>query len=127
MAGSLIASMGSIAVGFGTMLAAPSKALYAVAVNYRKPSDGETSSVKSGGSSSRKSNDSVEKFDPQPIRKSALQAYGGIAMQKTQSDQSGSTIASHVNRATTIDYQLKKDLGPKGLGRILKAAAEGMY
>ena len=116
-AGSLIASMGSIAVGFGTMLAAPSKALYAVAVKNRRIPDGETSSINS---------DKSLDFDPQPIRKTVLgNISGGTAMEKTQSDQGGSTITPHVDRSETIHHRLKKDLGSKGLGRILKATVEG--
>src|SRR5436190_16335415 len=77
-----IASMGSIAVGFGSMLAAPSKALYAVAVQKRKGADGETSSINSEKSA---------EFDPQPIRKGFLRK--ATSMQRSLSDQSsGSSI-----------------------------------
>jgi hypothetical protein len=107
--------MGSIAVGFGTMLAAPSKALYAVAVQKRKGADGETSSIASGKSA---------EFDSQPIRKGFLRK--ATSMQRSLSDQSsGSSIDPLSKRSETIQRQFNKDVGSKGIGRILKATVEG--
>ena len=113
--------MGSIAVGFGTMLAAPSKALYSVAVKHRKAMDVETMSIQSSKSA---------EFLPDSVKKSALRNIsGGVTMQKSRSDQSSpvapSFVAPPFERANTIDTRLKRDLGSKGLGRVLKATVEG--
>ena len=108
--------MGSIAVGFGTMLAAPSKALYSVAVKHHKTMDVETMSIQS--------NTSYE-FRPDAVKKSVLGSIsGGVSMQKSQSDQS-SFVAPPFEHANTIDTRLKRDLGSKGIGRVLKATVEG--
>ena len=135
-AGSLIASMGSIAVGFGTMIAAPSKALYGLAVrNYKvtdtestNPNETELSSLKSDKFSERASIDSPasRSTEGSKVRKSFLRSmYGSTSMNRTQSDQSLSTNAQ-VRRAESIEYQtFKKDVGAKGLGRVVKASVEG--
>jgi len=115
--------MGSIAVGFGTMLAAPSKALYSIAVKHRKTMDADTMSIQS--------NKSAE-FPRDPVRKSVLRnVSGGVSMQKSQSDQSSfaapSFVAPPFEHAGTIDTRLKRDLGSKGIGRVLKATVEGIW
>ena len=122
-AGALIASMGSIAVGFGTMLAAPSKALYSIAVKHHKTMDAETMSIQS---------DKSAKFPRDSVKKSVLyNISGGVSMRKSQSDQSSIAAPSFVvppfERADTIDRQLKRDLGPNGIGRVLKATVEGIW
>jgi hypothetical protein len=114
-AGSLLASMGSIAVGFGTMLAAPSKALYAVAVKGIKGCDADTSSIRSDGSG-------------RSSIKSAKQslAQGGTSMEKTHSDQSSGS-RPHATHVDSMEYkQLKRGFGAKGLGRVLRTVGEGI-
>lgn len=130
-AGSLIASMGSIAVGFGTMLAAPSKALYGIALRSHKGTESvtetEASSIKSD-----KSNEITPVESPRSgstegskVRKTFLRGiYGGTSMKRTRSD--GSSSIPPVHRAESVEYQtFKEDVGSKGLGRVLKASIEG--
>jgi hypothetical protein len=112
--------MGSIAVGFGTMLAAPSKALYAVAVRKNKSPDTETSSIFSDRSADSDSG-------LRSIKKSVLRSLsGGTSMKKTNSDQSDQSITPPLFHHTdSMEYvKLKKDMG-KGFGKVLKATAEG--
>jgi len=129
--------MGSIAVGFGTMLAAPTKVLYGVAVRGYKGTDGdittkgteaETSSIVSDKSNEITPIESPKSgsTDGSQIKKKFLRGiYGSTSMKRTQSDQSSGTI-SHVHRAESMEYQtFKEDVGSKGLGRILKASVEG--
>jgi hypothetical protein len=108
--------MGSIAVGFGTMLTAPSKALYSVAVKHRKTTDVETMSVQSK---------KLDEFPLDPVKRPVLHnILGGVSMQRSQSDHS-SFVAPPFEHANTIDARLKRDLGSKGLGRVLKSTVEG--
>jgi len=134
-AGSLIASMGSIAVGFGTMLAAPSKALYGIAVRGYKATDGETMKVTETETSSLKSEKSSEIVpvaSPESsisggskAKRSFLRGIGGSSMKRTRSDGSSASIP---HRAESMEYQtFKEDVGSKGLGRVLKASIEGPF
>jgi hypothetical protein len=126
--------MGSIAVGFGTMLAAPSKALYGIAVRGYKATDGDTTKgteTETSSIVSDKSGEIVPVESPSSTttggskaRKSFLR---GIGMKRTQSDQSSSTI-SQANRAESMEYHdFKENVGAKGLGRVLKASIEGTF
>jgi len=126
--GSLIASMGSIAVGFGTMLAAPSKALYAAAMKKAKTFDSETSSIRSVGSF-----DSARDF--KRSKKSILRSFasadsGSVPMQKTLSDQSVPSRTSSRTPPRSITPSIdqeneRKDYGQKGLGKVIKSTLEG--
>lgn len=107
--------MGSIAVGFGTMLAAPSKALYSVAVKHRKTTHVETMSIQSK---------KLDEFPLDPVKRPVLHNISGVSMRRSQSDHS-SFVAPPFEHANTIDARLKRDLGSKGLGRVLKSTVEG--
>lgn len=131
-AGSLIASMGSIAVGFGTMLAAPSKALYGIALRSHKGTESvtetETSSIgsdKSNEITPVESPYSGSSTEGSKVRKTFLRGvYGSTSMKRTRSD--GSSSIPPVHRAESVEYQtFKEDVGSKGLGRVLKASIEG--
>ena len=125
--GSLIASMGSIAVGFGTMLTAPSKALYTAAMKKAKTFDSETSSIRSVGSFDS------ERDSTKTTKRSILRPFvsGGVPMQKTLSDQSlpsrtSSRTPPPRSRTPTMDPESDtKDYGQKGLGKIIKSTLEG--
>jgi len=131
----LIASMGSIAVGFGTMLAAPSKALYGIAVRGYKATDGDTTKgteTETSSIRSDKSNEIIPVESPHSgsterskTRKTFLRdIYGSTSMKRTRSD--GSSSVPPVRRAESMEYQtFKEDVGSKGLGRVLKASVEG--
>jgi|SRR5579859_1871740 len=112
-AGSLIASMGSVAVGFGTMIAAPPKALYSFAKTRRKACDSDTWSL-----DSEKSSGSFDNSRPSRLRP------GGVEMKKSHSD---SGVQTHIHREESTAYKtLKKELGQQGLGRVLKATVDGI-
>jgi len=116
VAGSLIASMGSIAAGFGTMLAAPPKALYTAALRtQKKGSDSETSSIAS-----------TEISDKSPERSPRRKFLRATEMKRSNSDQSD--LSSQSRRLESMEYQqFKKDLGSKGIGRVVKATIDGIF
>jgi len=115
VAGSLIASMGSIAAGFGTMLAAPPKALYTAALRTHKGSDSETSSIAS-----------TEISDKSPERSPRRKFLRATEMKRSNSDQSD--LSSQSRRLESTEYQqFKKDLGSKGIGRVVKATIDGIF
>ena len=98
------------------MLAAPSKALYSVAMQGIKTLDSETSSIRSEDRSIHSSSNSI-------IKKSI--STGGFAMEKTQSD--GSSASRNMTHENSEQYkQLKQGLGAKGLGRVIRTTIEGI-
>lgn len=162
VAGSLIASMGSVAVGFGTILAAPSKAICSYVTqrkqttniealslateNYQTsplasplatPLDSPASSPRvsrefkyiDSETSSITSLDSPEKVHkPNKLRKNVRRTiFGGTEMRRTLSDQSNmSTQSTQPHREDSAQYkQFKKDVGPQGLGRVVKGIIDG--
>jgi hypothetical protein len=107
--------MGSIAAGFGTMLAAPPRALYTVALRNRKGSDSETSSIHS--------TETPERSPKRLIRRKFL---GASEMRRSNSDQSD--LSSRYRRSESIEYQhFKEEVGSKGLGRVVKATIDGLF
>jgi hypothetical protein len=106
--------MSAFAVGFGQMLAAPSVALYNVAVKSIKSHDLETSSVRSSGSLDLpRAQTMMTTGSPAPSR-----APTSVPMEKTQSD--------HSSRSSGSSKGLKKTVGAKGLGRIVRTTLEGI-
>ena len=114
---SVITTSYSVALGFGTILAAPGKAAYLVAKNRKaRLMDPETSSIQSeaatvAGQGLPKREDSTS------IR--------SIPMQKSASDQPTVT-KRHFTHSDTFDEVVINDLGKKGFGRIGKAMIEGI-
>jgi hypothetical protein len=107
--------MGSIAAGFGTMLAAPPKALYTAAIRTHKGSDSETSSIIS-----------TETPGNSPQKSARRKFLGATEMKRSQSDQSD--LSSQSRHSESMEYhQFKKDLGSKGLGRVVKATIDGTF
>jgi hypothetical protein len=112
-AGSLIASMGNFAVGFGTMLVAPTKALYSIAL--KRKSTPEEDSV---------SNSSKKPVEMKRIsdlnRKSILRILiTGGPLEKSKSEPPS---PRSVQPSKSVEYE---DVGQKGLGKMVKATAEG--
>jgi hypothetical protein len=151
--------MGSIAVGFGTILAAPSKALFAAAAQRKQATNLEALSLATDSypaspldsplgspsgspvstprvsrefkyidseTSSTASQDSPEKVHKRnKLRKNVRRnIFGATEMRRTLSDQSNMSTESH--REDSIQYkQFKKDVGPRGLGRVVRGIVDG--
>jgi hypothetical protein len=162
VAGSLIASMGSIAVGFGTILAAPSKALFAAATQRKQATDLEALSLATGSylnspiaspldsplgspvasprvsrefkyidsdTVSISSDGSTEKpHKANKLRKNVRRnIFGATEMRRTLSDQSSITSQPQPHREDSMQYkQFKKDVGSKGLGRVVRGIVDGI-
>jgi hypothetical protein len=153
--------MGSIAVGFGTILAAPSKALFAAATQRKHATDLEALSLATGNyltspiaspvdspldspvvsprvslefkyidsdTASISSDGSPEKpHKANKLRKNVRRnIFGATEMRRTLSDQSSITSQPQTHREDSMQYkQFKKDVGSKGLGRVVRGIVDG--
>jgi hypothetical protein len=133
--------MGAFAVGFGTMLAAPSKALYNAAIRSIKSIDiADAASIRSDRSlrsldlsreSTLKDSKTTElkttesKTKESKMKKSKTHPMS-VPMEKTQSEQSSMSGSGTTNGSSEL-HALKRGLGPKGLGKILRTTIEGMH
>ena len=120
-AGSAISAFSSVALGFGSILAAPGKAAYLVATNRKsRLIDAEISSIRSETHST-----SGTMTPPKPEgSKLSPRLILGEPMQRSASDQM--PVNRRLPRPKTIDEQLVNDLGRNGFGRIIKAIVEGI-
>ena len=108
--------MGSIAVGFGTMFAAPPKALFTMG---KKKCQNGTESETSSSRSSIMSTESVQKSLPSADTISTLR--------KSPTENSWLSGVSHIHREDSVEYKkMKKELGQQGVGRALKGIAQGI-
>lgn len=113
-AGSVLSSFGSVAMGFGTALAAPPRALYAVATKKAdRAFEAEASSISSTKSEDEDKHsmyftDSHSNWIPRSA--------------------SDSDLAGQRYHAETVARRekFKRDLGVNGLGRVLRATLEGL-
>jgi hypothetical protein len=117
--------MGSIAAGFGTMIAAVPKASYAIGKKkYLAGIDTETSSLRSS-----KSSDSLHKPTPSDATSMLKKAKSDTpsTLKKSKSDQSSASLP-HVHREDSMEYRkMKRELGQQGFGRVLKGLVQGIW
>lgn len=108
-------------MGFGTVIAAPPKALYSAAVKKIG-----TINVEAESSRPKASIDLPHVSQGKLVKKSILRNMsGGTRMQRARSDPS--LAGSRSDNTNSMELkQLKQDLGKKGIGRVLKASIEGL-
>jgi len=119
-AGSAISAFYSVALGFGSILAAPGKAAYLAATNRKSRTIDAETSLHSGTQLTSGTMTPPRREGSNLSSRSIL----GEPMQRSASDHT--PVNKRLLHPKTIDEQLINDLGRNGFGRIAKAMVEGI-